>query len=213
MDKLICKHCDREFTTASGRGVHEVYCKSGPNPKIAKGYTKGRAPWNKGLTKETSESLKRAGQTLRKRYENGELVPSQLGKQQTDEHRQKISKAMKVAHKEGRAWNIGKSRWNNEPSWPEKFFMQVIENEFADKEYEREYSVSIYSCDFAWPHKKKCIEIDGSQHQRFKDVKERDKRKDEKLSAEGWEVLRIPWTEFFHDTKHWIELSNNFIGV
>jgi len=42
----------------------------------------------------------------------------------------KMSKAMKKAHAEGRAHNIGTSRWNNEPSWPEQFFMKVIENEF-----------------------------------------------------------------------------------
>lgn len=28
---------------------------------------------------------------------------------------------MKLAHKEHRAHNIGQSRWNNEPSYPEKF--------------------------------------------------------------------------------------------
>ena len=34
---------------------------------------------------------------------------------------------MKRAHAEGRAHNIGTCRWNNEPSYPEQFFMKVIE--------------------------------------------------------------------------------------
>ena len=92
--------------------------------------------------------------------------------------REKISISMKKAHSEGRAWNIGKSRWNNEPSYPEKFFIQVIENEFDDKHYIREYNVGKYSIDFAWIYKKIAIEIDGDQHYRFKEYKERDIKKD-----------------------------------
>jgi hypothetical protein len=57
----------------------------------------------------------------------------------TDEQNKRRSNSMKKAHADGRAWNIGRSRWNNEPSWPEKWFIQVIENEFNDKVYEREY--------------------------------------------------------------------------
>lgn len=59
------------------------------------------------------------------------------GKFLTDSRKKRISESMKKAHEEGRAWNIGKSRWNNEPSYPEKFFMKVIENEFQDKGYIR----------------------------------------------------------------------------
>jgi len=68
---------------------------------------------------------------------------------------------MTKAHKEGRAHNIGESRWNNEPSYPERWFMKVIENEFEDKNYTREYPFHRFSLDFAWIEKKKCIEIDG----------------------------------------------------
>jgi len=140
------------------------------------------------------------------------LSTAATGRILTDEHKKKTSDSMKLAHKEGRAWNIGQSRWNNKPSWPEQFFMKVIENEFSDKEYQREYTVSIYSCDFAWPHKKKCIEIDGNQHQRFDEIIERDKRKNKALKDDGWLLLRISWKEFYKDTKKWIEISNEFIG-
>jgi very-short-patch-repair endonuclease len=47
-------------------------------------------------------------------------------------------------------------------SYPEKWFMCVIKNEFKDKNFVREYPFIKYSLDFAWPHKKICIEIDGS---------------------------------------------------
>ncbi|MFW6008427.1 MAG: DUF559 domain-containing protein, partial [archaeon] len=126
--------------------------------------------------------------------------------------KEKISKSMKKAHKEGRAWNIGQSRWNNEPSYPEEFFMRVIENELNDKKYKREYPISIYSIDFAWPHKKLAIEIDGSQHKRFKEYKKRDQKKDDLLKNEGWKILRINWSDMCNDTKKYIKIANDFIN-
>jgi very-short-patch-repair endonuclease len=133
------------------------------------------------------------------------------GRKMSDETRARISESMKRAHIEGRAWNIGKSRWKNKPSYPEKWFMRVIENEFDDKNYEREKPCGIYSIDFVWIHKMRCIEIDGNQHQRFQDVIERDKRKNEKLALEGWKVLRMKWDEVYADTQQWIKIAKAFI--
>lgn len=128
-----------------------------------------------------------------------------------DSVNKKISESMKKAHAEGRAWNIGKSRWNNEPSYPEQFFMKVIENEFIDRDYISEYSIGIYSADFCWPHLKKVIEIDGDQHQRFEEYIERDKRKDEFLNIEGYQVLRVVWKEMFNNPKETIQKCYEFI--
>lgn len=129
----------------------------------------------------------------------------------TKETKEKLSKIMKQRHEDGTAWNIGMSRWNNEPSYPEKFFMKVIENEFIDKEYKTEYPFTKYSLDFAWVHLKKCIEIDGEQHQRFEDYKERDKKKDALLYENGWQILRITWKDMFNNTQYWINIAKNFI--
>lgn len=122
----------------------------------------------------------------------------------------KISASMKLAHRDGRAWNIGKSRWNNEKSWPEKFFTSVIENEFENKNYFSEHPVGIYSIDFAWVDEKKAIEIDGEQHEK-PDYKERDKRKDLFLEEKGWKILRIKWKDFCNDTKSHIRAAKHFI--
>lgn len=126
------------------------------------------------------------------------------------ELRDKISLSMKKAHREGRAHNIGKSRWNNSPSYPEKFFMRVIENEFSDKNYVREYPIGIYSIDFAWIDKKIAIEIDGQQHDK-KEYRERDKRKNKLLNEKGWKVLRIRWEDMMGNSKYWISLAKNFV--
>jgi very-short-patch-repair endonuclease len=139
------------------------------------------------------------------------IIAPHLGKPLSTQHKNKVSNGMKLAHKEGRAWNIGKSRWNNEPSYPETFFKKVIENEFEDKNYTFEYPVGIYSLDFAWIKKKKVIEIDGDQHQRFEEYKERDKRKDVFLLENGWQILRISWKDMYNNTKEEIQKCKNFI--
>ena len=114
---------------------------------------------------------------------------------------------MKRAHKEGRAHNIGECRHNNEPSYPEKWFMRVIENEFPIKEYVREFPFHNYSLDFAWPELKICIEIDGEQHQRYAEYKLRDNKKDALLKSEGWKELRIAWKDCFKNPKYYINLA------
>jgi very-short-patch-repair endonuclease len=118
---------------------------------------------------------------------------------------------MKLAHAEGRAWNIGKSRWNNEKSYPEKFFTRVIENEFEDKNYSSEYNVGNYSIDFAWVDKKIAIEIDGDQHIRFQHQIDSDIRKDKLLTSEGWKVLRIRWKDMCNDAKTHIQIAKSFV--
>ena len=139
------------------------------------------------------------------------LVPKFLSK--SESWKKNISIGMKKAHREGRAWNIGMSRWNNEPSFPEKFFMQVINNEFEDKNYVREMPFKKYSLDFAWPNKLKCIEIDGGQHERFEDYKKRDLEKDKLLYNNNWKVLRIKWSDMRNDTKYWIKIAKDFIDL
>jgi len=164
--------------------------------------------WNKGLTKENSESMLKLSKTLKERIKTGIIKRNDHA--QSEETKRKISQSMKKAHAEGRAWNIGKNRWNNKPSYPEEFFMKVIKNEFEDKDFQREYSIGIYSADFAWVEKKRIIEIDGDQH--FKEeYSKRDKRKDEYLKSVGWEVLHIVWKELFHNPKDKILLAKNFI--
>ena len=186
-----CKYCNREFKSGRALGGHIIRCTKNPNTTAAKN----------------------SGKTLSKRYKSGKIKPTHLGKPLSKYHKQSISDSMKKAHAEGRAWNIGKSRWYNEPSYPEKFFAEVIANEFEDKNYESEYNVGIYSIDFAWPHLKLAIEIDGDQHQRFEEVKERDKRKDALLKKEGWKVLRIVWKDMYNDSKQWIKIAKEFVVV
>jgi very-short-patch-repair endonuclease len=153
------------------------------------------------VSEETKNKLSIASREWQSKREESKILS----------HRKKISDSMKLAHKENRAWNIGKSRWNNKPSYPEIFFSEIIQNEFCDKEYVREFPIGIYSADFCWPHLKKVIEIDGSQHSRFEEYKERDKRKDMFLTSEGYKILRISWSDMCQNTLEKIKEAYNFI--
>lgn len=170
-----------------------------------------RLNWNKGLTKETSQIIENASNKLKQRYKSGDLIPFWEGRHHTVKSKRLISESMKKAHSDGRAHNIGQSRWNNEPSWPERWFIEVIEREFNDKNYKREFPFHRYSLDFAWVEKRKCIEIDGEQHQRFESIKDRDAKKDKILKENGWQVLRLQWKEVYRDTKTYISLAKKFI--
>jgi very-short-patch-repair endonuclease len=81
-------------------------------------------------------------------------------------------------------------RKNTEPSYPEKFFMKVLENNSISYEYE--FPFGRYSIDFALLNKKIAFEVDGQQH-RFPDRQVSDKKKDELLVSSGWKVFRTKW--------------------
>ena len=198
-NKSQCPVCNVWF---SFRGLPSHFHRThNPNAKLPSHKV---VAWNKGLTKSdprVANLAERVSKTLSGRP----------GQPMSEAQKKKVSEGMKKAHAEGMAHNIGSSRWNNEPSYPEKFFMKVIENEFEDKNYVRELPFKRFSLDFAWVEKRKCIEIDGEQHERFADYKARDQRKDEALKAEGWQVLRISWKEMYNNPKYWIRVAKEFI--
>lgn len=198
---INCKYCNKEISPLGK--IHEKFCIENPNRQSRSG--SNNPNYGKKGTNQYANGVIMSDETKAKiSFYAKQQVPS-------DEKKKKISESMKKAHIEGRAWNIGMSRWNNKKSYPEDFFTKVIENEFEDKNYINEFPLSKYSLDFAWPEKKKAIEIDGEQHQRFQEYRERDERKDLYAKEHGWEILRISWKEMFNNTKHHIEIAYNFI--
>ena len=170
--------------------------------------------WNRGKTKETCESIAKGVQTLKVKYKSGKLVAAFKGMHHSDKTKQQLSNAMKKAHAEGRANNFALSRHScGEVSYPEKWFMTVIKNEFDDQNYIKEYPFIKYSLDFAWPHKKICIEIDGSQHydKRFQNRIEHDIKRDLFIKSKGWKILRLRWTYVLKQKKYWIRVAKKFV--
>lgn len=167
--------------------------------------------WNMGLTKETDKRVKQYSETRKKRLISGEIIPHNKGKSVSEETKKKISNSMKKAVKEGRANGWKNVQKYGKVSYPEKFFMKVIKNEFTDKRYKFQRQFGRFSLDFAWEHLKKCIEIDGQQHHQFQDYIERDTRKDTALKDAGWQVLRIYWKDMFNEPQKYIQIALDFI--
>lgn len=204
--KYICPLCQKEYSLYGVKNHIKYHFGYEGGCSIANGHT----AWNKGLTKETSESVKRGAETFKQHYTEGQFDFYFKGKHLSEEHKNKISASMKQAHKMGIAHNIGMCRWNNTPSYPEQFIMEVIKNEIDDKDYVYECPFHKYSFDFAWKHKKKYLEIDGKQHE-LPEYHQRDMAKDALAASEGWTGLRLAWKDIFNDTKTYIAKIKSFI--
>jgi len=91
--RVICTKCGKEFSSM-GLGTHmwRMHGK-GKDFDPNAGYKKGsRKIWNKGLTKETSETVKRAANTLSRKIRDGEIQAGMTGKKHTEATRKKLSK-------------------------------------------------------------------------------------------------------------------------
>lgn len=189
-DDHICKFCKRICKNGNSLRNHERLCNANHEHQISSWieFNRTRGAWNKGSTKEIDARLKKSGKTYSEHVKAGVVKPPHLGKPLADAHKAAISRGMKIAHQEKRAHNIGSSRWNNEHSWPEKWLIEVLQNELNMVEhvdYQTEMPFDKYSLDFAWPEKKFCIEMDWEQHERFKEYKLRDISKDALLKENG----------------------------
>lgn len=130
----------------------------------------------------------------------------------SEESRKKLSESLKKAHAEGRA-STWKSRYKCEHSYPENWFMSVINKEFTDKNYICELNVGKWFLDFAWPEKMRYIEIDGQQHERYPERKQNDLQKDEFCKSLGWSVLRLSWSFISNNKQEAIKIAKDFIDT
>ena len=112
------------------------------------------------------------------------------------EYGKKISDGIKKSIKEGRFKGWGIHRKGQQPSYPEKFFMDVLDSRGIKYEYDKKEGK--YHIDFALNEKKIALEIDGGQHKE-KMLKYRDDKKDKYLIENGWKVHRIPWKSINND--------------
>lgn len=131
------------------------------------------------------------------------------GRKMTDEQRRHCSEARKrvIAQNGGVWWN---SRSNCKRSYAEEWTLRVIQNEFLDQNFKEEYHLNRWFMDFAWPDKKRYIEIDGAQHE-WPERKKMDEEKDSFYKSLGWEVLRLSWKYITNNTQQAIKEMKDFI--
>lgn len=75
-NKYICPYCGKEYSKKGiGSHIWRKHTEEGQNFNPNKGYQNGtRKTWNKGLTKETDERVRKSQETLKRRIENREIV-------------------------------------------------------------------------------------------------------------------------------------------
>lgn len=79
-------------------------------------------------------------------------------------------------------------------SYAEVYWKAVLDSH--DLKYIEQYQIGLYSLDFAFVDAKIDLEIDGNQHFLDERIVNSDKRRDEFLTSQGWQVIRIRWSDY-----------------
>jgi very-short-patch-repair endonuclease len=85
------------------------------------------------------------------------------------------------------------NHYSKGPSYPETYFDEIFKDKF---EYEKYFQVGIYHIDFAITTKNIAIEVDGDQHYLDEKIVKSDERKNKYLIDEGWDIIRIKWSDY-----------------
>ena len=87
---MICPYCKKEFETNLSLGCHKVRCSLNPNKKEWNSW-RSTSCWNKGLTKETDERIKKQCERFHDRFVKGEVkIKSHPHSKETKEKLSKI---------------------------------------------------------------------------------------------------------------------------
>jgi very-short-patch-repair endonuclease len=186
-----CPYCGKAYSRY-GLGTH-IWKNHGdgkshdPN----RGYKNGRVVWNKGLSKDTNDSLQRSSKLMSGRS------PWMKGKTHTEEAKLKMSESAKKAFDNGihATWKTRK----NLQSYPEEYTERKLKDANCI-DFVKEYPITVtgkkttYFLDFYFEKDKIDLEIDGGTH-RFSKIQEKDKNRDAYLKSIGITVIRIPWSD------------------
>lgn len=102
---LECKHCLKTFSSSSGRALHEIQCDENPE----RVYRKTNYSWNRGLTAETDERVRKGADKLKisaQRPGHGQCK----NPEKEAERRAKISQKMRDKGFGGYRENAGRSK-------------------------------------------------------------------------------------------------------
>lgn len=206
-----CPHCEKEYKkTGIATHIWRIHTEEGKKFSTNNGFKNGRVIWNKGLTKETDERIKKQSITYTKRIKSGEIIPHQKGKSLSPECKKHLSKKLIIYLQEYPDRVPYIINHSSKMSYPEKIMYDALEMS-SIKGWVYKYRNSIYEYDFALPELKIDIEVDGSTHNSEK-VKKIDERRDKFSEKNGWKVLRFPADEVKHNVQECIKKIKFFIN-
>jgi len=200
-----CEYCDKEFKDYSKNGLlisdnqqkrslkkHILHCKLNPNRLE---YTCKYCGHIEEVTQKIASHTSNC-----ERNPNIEIIKSSRIKngKKSMPHSEETKKKLSEIRKKYLAENPDKVPYklnhSSKESYPEKYFTEVFENEEID--VVKSFRIGLYELDFCIPDKKIDIEIDGSQHYCDKKIVESDKRRNEFLENDGWDIIRINWSHY-----------------
>lgn len=149
-----------------------------------------------GISNETVNKAVKSGKLkLRDKKTAGILANKKYPRKKlTDEIKKKISDSrIKYLKEHPEKVPYLLNHYSKGSSYPETYFNNIFNGRF---EYKRYYQVSYYQIDFAILNKKIAIEIDGDQHYLDKKIIKSDSRKNKYLTNNGWDILRIKWSDY-----------------
>lgn len=125
---MICKFCGRTCDSVRSLVQHQLLCKKNPDHRPHTGGAKrGNKAWNRGLTKSTSESVKKYSETISKNY-SGENSPW-YGKHHTEETKMKLAKSGGYRKGSGRGKRGTYKGYYCDSSWELAFVIYNLEHE------------------------------------------------------------------------------------
>jgi very-short-patch-repair endonuclease len=132
----------------------------------------------------------------------------------SEETKKKISEIRKKYLQENPDKVPYKLNHSSKESYPEKYFTEVFKNEGI--KVTKSFHIELYELDFCILDKKIDIEVDGSQHYYDEKIVESDKRRNKFLEDDGWDIIRINWSEYqkfsFDDKKDYIYKLKSYIN-
>lgn len=186
-NKCKCNYCDRIFHI---KGIYTHIWRS--HTEVGKKFIstpKGTiVAWNKGLSKETNDSLKKMGQSISK------TTKGKPGKPLSESHKKKLSEMLKKRYKDNPELHPNRILAGNRNKWtyPEKVAADWFDIHNINFEYNKK--IDRFYPDFTID--KLIIEIDGEQ---FHQDKEYDQNRDKILTDLGYTIIRINSKEKIED--------------
>ena len=196
---LTCQFCGKEAKNKNSLCNHERLCKLNPNRQLSNfiAFNSAReagtiSSWNKGLTKDTDERVRKNAAAIQAYYDDNPGTFS--GRHHTPESRALISRRRKEFLEENPDMVPYLLNHASKESYPEKYFKELFSLENINLTYH--YRISTYELDFCDVDKKIDIEIDGEQHYLDQRIIDSDKRRTKYLEDLGWIVYRVRWSEY-----------------
>lgn len=220
MELYGCKYCNK-IMNIGALSKHEPICKQIYNNielikrDFLNGISVNEISKIYGLNKNNITSvLLQLGIKMRSKSDASKLIHKR--NPEIFKHTEQTKQILRTKRIEWMKLNPLNTAWRtrNEPSYPEKLFMQICKETKLCDSYDivREYCVFPYFIDFAFVNAKVAIEIDGSQH--WLDITriENDKLKDRCLIEHGWRIMRIPEFKIKSEYKTIISDVVNFLS-